>query len=222
MCPFFEQSGRFGKLNKRVTFPETLDLGPYMSEVEDGNVFKLYAVIVHVDMLNASFFGHYICYVKDFRGKWYRIDDCKVASVDLDEVLSQGAYMLLYSRIHARPSLLLLSKESENVMKKEDLSLKGHAECSSHGVCIDAPIDSGQSVSANCPGFKVNCEEELSFTTDIEVASEDPKLDSSEMSSPIVEDVELHSSEGLPIPLKEAVSLVKHVNEPNPAATSLK
>lgn len=73
------QSGRFGKLNKRVTFPETLDLSPYMSELQDGNdVYKLYAVIVHVDMLNASFFGHYICYVKDFRGNWYRIDDCKV------------------------------------------------------------------------------------------------------------------------------------------------
>lgn len=73
------QSGRFGKLNKRVTFPETLDLSPYMSELQDGNdVYKLYAVIVHVDMLNASFFGHYICYIKDFHGNWYRIDDCKV------------------------------------------------------------------------------------------------------------------------------------------------
>ncbi|GMQ02673.1 hypothetical protein CsSME_00048786 [Camellia sinensis var. sinensis] len=93
------QSGRFGKLNKRVTFPETLDLSPYMSEVGDGNdVYKLYAVVVHVDMLNASFFGHYICYTKDFCGKWYRIDDCKVMRVDLEEVLSQGAYMLLYSR----------------------------------------------------------------------------------------------------------------------------
>ncbi|XP_028102577.1 ubiquitin carboxyl-terminal hydrolase 18-like, partial [Camellia sinensis] len=93
------QSGRFGKLNKRVTFPETLDLSPYMSEVGDGNdVYKLYAVVVHIDMLNASFFGHYICYTKDFCGKWYRIDDCKVERVDLEEVLSQGAYMLLYSR----------------------------------------------------------------------------------------------------------------------------
>ncbi|XP_020548505.1 ubiquitin carboxyl-terminal hydrolase 19-like, partial [Sesamum indicum] len=98
------QSGRFGKLNKRITFPETLDLSSYMSESDGNDVYKLYAVIVHVDMLNASFFGHYICYVKDFRGNWYRVDDCKVASVDLDEVLSQGAYMLLYSRICVRPS----------------------------------------------------------------------------------------------------------------------
>ncbi|KAL7213721.1 hypothetical protein ACSBR2_016281 [Camellia fascicularis] len=49
------QSGRFGKLNKRVTFPETLDRRPYMSEVGDGNdVYKLYAVVVHVDMLSFS------------------------------------------------------------------------------------------------------------------------------------------------------------------------
>ena len=73
------QSGRFGKLNKRVTFPEILDLGPYMSDVgDDTDVYKLYAVVVHVDMLNASFFGHYICYVKDLAGAWYRLDDCKV------------------------------------------------------------------------------------------------------------------------------------------------
>jgi len=50
-----------------------------MSEKGDGaDVYKLYAVVVHVDMLNASFFGHYICYTKDFRGNWHRIDDSKV------------------------------------------------------------------------------------------------------------------------------------------------
>lgn len=49
-----------------------------MVELEDGNDYMLYAVIVHLDMLNASYFGHYICYVKDFGGNWYKIDDCKV------------------------------------------------------------------------------------------------------------------------------------------------
>lgn len=93
------QSGRFGKLNKRVAFPENLDLTPYMSGNRDGtDVYTLYAVVVHVDMLNASFFGHYICYTKGYCGRWYRIDDCKVMNVDVDEVLSQGAYMLLYRR----------------------------------------------------------------------------------------------------------------------------
>lgn len=78
-CCFFLQSGRFGKLNKRVTFPVTLDLVPYMSEARDNtDLYELYAVVVHIDMLNASFFGHYICYTKDFHGNWYRVDDCKV------------------------------------------------------------------------------------------------------------------------------------------------
>ncbi|XP_057539202.1 ubiquitin carboxyl-terminal hydrolase 19-like [Amaranthus tricolor] len=101
------QSGRFGKINKKISFPENLDLSPYMSEERDGtDKYKLYAVIVHVDMLNASFFGHYICYTRGFQGGWYRIDDCKVTGVELEEVLSQGAYMLLYRRNSARPKCL--------------------------------------------------------------------------------------------------------------------
>ncbi|GLT58289.1 hypothetical protein SLA2020_311930 [Shorea laevis] len=113
------QSGRFGKLNKRVSFPETLDLTPYMSEEGDGtDVYRLYAVVVHVDMLNASFFGHYICYTKDFQGRWYRIDDCKVVSVELEEVLSQGAYMLLYSRVSARPSCLRPTESGDDEQKE--------------------------------------------------------------------------------------------------------
>ncbi|XP_057766809.1 ubiquitin carboxyl-terminal hydrolase 18 [Salvia miltiorrhiza] len=114
------QSGGFNKLNKRVTFPEKLDLRSYMSELEDGNdLYKLYAVIVHVDIHHN--FGHYICYVKDFGGSWYRIDDDKVSTVGLDEVLSQGAYMLLYSRICARPSCLL---PAASLRERENKKLK--------------------------------------------------------------------------------------------------
>ncbi|KAM7459661.1 hypothetical protein LguiA_036655 [Lonicera macranthoides] len=116
------QSGRFGKLNKRVTFPETLNLSHYMSEeAGDGSdVYRLYAVVVHVDMLNASFFGHYICYTKDFCGNWYRIDDDKVNGVELDEVLSQGAYMLLYSRVCPRPTCLNPLEPEEREEKMEE------------------------------------------------------------------------------------------------------
>ncbi|KAF0902783.1 hypothetical protein E2562_019112 [Oryza meyeriana var. granulata] len=79
------QSGRFGKLNKRVTFPMKLDLTPYMSSTDGSDQYDLYAVVVHLDMLNASFFGHYICYIKNYRGRWYKIDDCKVMAVDEEE-----------------------------------------------------------------------------------------------------------------------------------------
>ncbi|KAG6591506.1 Ubiquitin carboxyl-terminal hydrolase 19, partial [Cucurbita argyrosperma subsp. sororia] len=116
------QSGRFGKLNKKVTFPETLDLSPYMSEAGDRtDVYRLYAVVVHIDMLNASYFGHYICYIKDFSGNWYRIDDRKVAKVDLEEVLSQGAYMILYSRVRPRSSSLqTIESMGNNQLQKEN------------------------------------------------------------------------------------------------------
>ncbi|XP_042004279.1 ubiquitin carboxyl-terminal hydrolase 18-like [Salvia splendens] len=214
------QSGRFGKLNKRVTFPETLDLSPYMSELEDGNdVYKLYAVIVHVDMLNASFFGHYICYIKDFRGKWYRIDDSKVASVDLDEVLSQGAYMLLYSRIHARPSCLLptelLTKEESEKVKINEVnsSMKQHTESSTDAVCTDSPLDLEQP--------STNSEEELSLTTAVKDAKGDTKMASPDLSLPIVIDAELHNKDGLPTTQIEVPSTRNHDDEPDQISTSL-
>ncbi|XP_024541160.1 ubiquitin carboxyl-terminal hydrolase 18 [Selaginella moellendorffii] len=98
------QSGKFGKLNKRVTFPEALNISPYMSgEGDKPPLYRLYAVVVHVDMLNASFFGHYICYVRDMTGTWYKVDDSKVKEVDTEKVMSQKAYMLMYSRSSARP-----------------------------------------------------------------------------------------------------------------------
>ncbi|XP_042033177.1 ubiquitin carboxyl-terminal hydrolase 18-like isoform X2 [Salvia splendens] len=206
------QSGRFGKLNKRVTFPETLDLSPYMSELEDGNdTYKLYAVIVHVDMLNASYFGHYICYIKDFRGSWYRIDDCRVASVDLDEVLSQGAYMLLYSRIHARPSCLLptellMKEESEKVKITEvgSSSTKQHAESSPDVVCTDSHVDLEQS-SSNSLGYQVNVGGKISSSA--EDAKGDAKI--ADLSLPIVNDAELHNK-GLPTTPKEVPSTGNH------------
>ncbi|KAH9315522.1 hypothetical protein KI387_024149 [Taxus chinensis] len=102
------QSGKFGKLNKRVIFPETLNMTPYMSGTGDKQpLYKLYAVVVHLDMMNASFSGHYVCYVKNLQGAWYKINDCKVKQVELDRVLSQGAYMLLYSRSSPRPPAVM-------------------------------------------------------------------------------------------------------------------
>ncbi|TMX05201.1 hypothetical protein EJD97_001267 [Solanum chilense] len=170
------QSGRFGKLNKRVTFPETLDLHPYMSETGDGNdIYKLYAVIVHVDMLNASFFGHYICYIKDFRGSWYRIDDCKVVKVDLDEVLSQGAYMLLYSRICPRRTSLFplgpLEKEDHDKIKveKKPGSTDQHVECLSETGSPATVVDSFSPPTLNGSESKIiGAKEELFSLTNPE------------------------------------------------------
>ena len=62
-----------------MAFPNVLDITPFMSkESDDSPRYELYGVVVHIDMLNSSFFGHYICYVKDLHGFWYKIDDSTV------------------------------------------------------------------------------------------------------------------------------------------------
>ena len=72
----FLQSGKFGKLNKLVRFPETLDLAPYVSGgSEKSHDYKLYGVIVHLDVMNAAFSGHYVCYIRNSQNKWYKADD---------------------------------------------------------------------------------------------------------------------------------------------------
>ncbi|MQM08424.1 hypothetical protein Taro_041277 [Colocasia esculenta] len=73
------QSGKFGKLNKAVRFPEFLNLVKYMSGTSDKSpIYRLYAVVVHLDVMNAAFSGHYVCYVMNATGKWYKIDDSTV------------------------------------------------------------------------------------------------------------------------------------------------
>lgn len=56
-----------------------LDMIPFMTGTGDiPPLYVLYAVVVHLDTLNASFSGHYVSYVKDLQGNWFRIDDTEV------------------------------------------------------------------------------------------------------------------------------------------------
>ncbi|KAJ8773311.1 hypothetical protein K2173_028488 [Erythroxylum novogranatense] len=104
------QSGKFGKLNKPIWFPEILDLAPYMSGTSDKTpIYRLYGVIVHLDVMNAAFSGHYVCYVKNIQNKWFKIDDSTVTPVELERVLTKGAYMLLYARCSPRAPRLIRS-----------------------------------------------------------------------------------------------------------------
>uniref|UniRef100_A0A1J3FCK5 ubiquitinyl hydrolase 1 n=1 Tax=Noccaea caerulescens TaxID=107243 RepID=A0A1J3FCK5_NOCCA len=95
------QSDNFGKLSKPIRFPELLDISPYMSSPNPGDhhpVYSLYAVVVHLDAMSTSFSGHYVCYIKTLHGDWFKIDDSSVFPVQLETVLLEGAYMLLYAR----------------------------------------------------------------------------------------------------------------------------
>lgn len=124
------QSGKFGKLNKAVRFPEYLDLAPYMSGTNDKSpLYRLYAVVVHLDVMNAAFSGHYVCYVKSTQGKWYKTDDSMVKSVDLESVLSKNAYMLLYARCSPHAPSLIRNTISHDQVKSRKSQCK-EAVCS--------------------------------------------------------------------------------------------
>ncbi|MQM09719.1 hypothetical protein Taro_042597 [Colocasia esculenta] len=98
------QTGKYGKINKCVTFPDLLDMIPFMTGTGDSPpLYMLYAVVVHLDTCNASFSGHYVSYVKDLQGTWFKIDDSEVQAVPFNQVMSEGAYMLFYSRSFPRP-----------------------------------------------------------------------------------------------------------------------
>lgn len=98
------QEGSYGKINKCITFPEMLDMVPFMTGTNDcPPLYMLYGVVVHVDTLNASFSGHYVSYVKDLQGNWFRIDDTVVHPVSMSQVMSEGAYILFYMRSFPRP-----------------------------------------------------------------------------------------------------------------------
>ncbi|KAK1418123.1 hypothetical protein QVD17_27262 [Tagetes erecta] len=98
------QEGSYGKINKCITFPDMLDMVPFMTGTDDvPPLYMLYGVVVHLDTMNASFSGHYISYVKDLQGNWFRIDDTQVQPVSLSQVMSEGAYILFYMRSSPRP-----------------------------------------------------------------------------------------------------------------------
>ncbi|OBS75692.1 hypothetical protein A6R68_17855, partial [Neotoma lepida] len=84
-----------GKVDRKVSYPESLDLRPYMSQPNrEPLVYALCAVLVHAGVTCHS--GHYFCYVRAGNGEWYKMDDSKVDRCDVTSVLSEPAYVLFY------------------------------------------------------------------------------------------------------------------------------
>ncbi|KNA14642.1 hypothetical protein SOVF_105480 [Spinacia oleracea] len=63
-------------------------------------IYRFYGVVVHLDIMNASFSGHYVSYARNARNKWYKTDDSMVywsRMWELERVLNKGAYVPFYS-----------------------------------------------------------------------------------------------------------------------------
>ncbi|KAK8507563.1 hypothetical protein V6N13_141581 [Hibiscus sabdariffa] len=147
------QEGKYGKINKGITFPDMLDMVPFMTGTGDiPPLYMLYAVVVHLDTLNASFSGHYVSYVKDLRGNWFRIDDTEVHSVSLNQVMSEGAYILFYMRSCPRPQRELTEKSirKQGSAMLERPSRAAESKASSHSVGPKHVPDSRPEIATRC------------------------------------------------------------------------
>ncbi|XP_019445403.1 PREDICTED: ubiquitin carboxyl-terminal hydrolase 17 [Lupinus angustifolius] len=144
-----------GNYKKLVQFPEVLNMSPYMSGTKDKSpLYSLYAVVVHLDTMAAAFSGHYVCYVKNMQGEWFKIDDSRVEPVELSTVLSERAYMLLYARQCPKPLGLVNSHAISSAGKLKRRSFEAVPAASktrSHSVAAVADSPSLQPKQCRYP-----------------------------------------------------------------------
>eukprot|EP00970_Alexandrium_tamarense_P006754 scaffold1177_cov192-Alexandrium_tamarense.AAC.6 len=91
----YDNYGRLSRLSKQVKFPLRLELKEFMSRANRGKPppYSLVAVLVHRG--RSCDCGHYFAYVRKGQD-WYLANDAVVTKVDVDEVLSAQAYVLVY------------------------------------------------------------------------------------------------------------------------------
>ncbi|OMO92648.1 Peptidase C19, ubiquitin carboxyl-terminal hydrolase 2 [Corchorus olitorius] len=133
---------------------------PFMTGTGDiPPLYMLYAVVVHLDTLNASFSGHYVSYVKDLRGNWFRIDDTEVRPVSMSQVMSEGAYILFYMRSSPRPQRAFTEKSMQKqapvptrhpTSKTEKPSRPAQSKSSSHSFGPKHFSDLRPEISTGC------------------------------------------------------------------------
>jgi len=97
---FVADSSSIDKDGSFVRFPFELDLSQWLAgpPTEEGEQYKLYAVVNHSGSLS---YGHYTAYCKVGEGsdkKWYLFNDARVTQASESDVVSPEAYLLFYER----------------------------------------------------------------------------------------------------------------------------
>ncbi|XP_029907601.1 ubiquitin carboxyl-terminal hydrolase 48 isoform X2 [Myripristis murdjan] len=79
---FDRQSGHKKKLNTFISFPEQLDMGPFLDGKPDQKcVYELSAVLIHRGV--SAYSGHYIAHVKDAcTSDWYKFNDEEIEKME--------------------------------------------------------------------------------------------------------------------------------------------
>uniref|UniRef100_A0A8C9TVS2 ubiquitinyl hydrolase 1 n=1 Tax=Scleropages formosus TaxID=113540 RepID=A0A8C9TVS2_SCLFO len=106
---------RGGKITKDVSYPEFLNIRPFMSQnTGDPVMYGLYAVLVHSGY--SCHAGHYYCYIKASNGQWYQMNDSMVHCSNIKVVLNQQAYVLFYMRICETKKTVDLPIEKQGIL----------------------------------------------------------------------------------------------------------
>ncbi|XP_050299673.1 ubiquitin carboxyl-terminal hydrolase 22 [Anthonomus grandis grandis] len=98
----FSHSDAGIKISTAISFPEMIDMTPFMSKRKkekpfpSDNRYSLFAVVNHSgDSANE---GHYIAFVRQHLDYWYKCNDEVLTPVKLKDVLSSEGYILFYHK----------------------------------------------------------------------------------------------------------------------------
>lgn len=107
---FEHSTGYHKKISTFVSFPEELDMTPFMSvthrssssgnHVESSglsseNKYSLYSVVNHRGTADS---GHYTCFIRQHKDHWFRCEDNLITKATLDDVLNSEGYLLFYHK----------------------------------------------------------------------------------------------------------------------------
>uniref|UniRef100_A0A671SSH2 Ubiquitin carboxyl-terminal hydrolase 48 n=1 Tax=Sinocyclocheilus anshuiensis TaxID=1608454 RepID=A0A671SSH2_9TELE len=78
---FDRQSSHKKKLNTFISFPEVLDMGPFLEGKEEECTYELSAVLIHRGV--SAYSGHYIAHVRDAHtNDWYKFNDEEIEKME--------------------------------------------------------------------------------------------------------------------------------------------
>jgi ubiquitin carboxyl-terminal hydrolase 36/42 len=96
---YLSRCGDEFKKTRRVNFDEVLDLGPYlMDALYKKCMYSLESVVVHHDVNKSTSFGHYVCYSKDGRGRWWLLDDAQATLSSWKQVQNEAPLLFFYRK----------------------------------------------------------------------------------------------------------------------------
>lgn len=142
-----------GKIHRRIGYPATLDIEPYLSEKRGPCLYDLVGLIVHQGASLSS--GHYYSYCRAPSGFWLKCDDECVTQVKVETVLSEmsGAYILFYECQRSIIPSNVSPMDVETTCPEYSCSYRGLAEADESAIALN---DTHRTASRSTKAIKPN------------------------------------------------------------------